>query len=127
MDYWLGSYINDYYLYKIIEGIIAILSMIVVYLGIQIALNWKFITKENPNPGEVISQKQSFYRSTLFIFIAGFFMLIHEFFEGLENDAPDNTTYELLELVALFGLVMFFSEWNKILLKMKKSKSIKQN
>ena len=120
MDYWFGNLIDDYFLYEIIEGIIAILSMIVIYLGIQIALNWKFLNKENPNSNEIISQKQSFNRSTLFIFIAGFFMLIHEFLEGLEKEAPDYVTYELLELVALTGLVLFLLEWHKILTKLRK-------
>ena len=125
MDYWFGNLINDYILYKIIEGIIAILSMLIFYLGINIALNWKFINKEIPNSNELISQKQSFYRSTLFIFIAGFFMLVHEFFEGLEKDAPDFVTYELFELIALSGLVLFLYEWHKILVKLKKSNSLK--
>lgn len=122
MDYWFGNFIDDYILYKIIEGIIAILSMIVIYLGIHIALNWKFINKEIPDSDEIISQKQSFYRSTLFIFIAGFFMIIHEFFEGLEKEAPDFVTYELFELIALSGLVLFLYEWHKILMKVKKSR-----
>jgi len=121
MDYWFGNLINEYILYKIIEGIIAILSMIIFYLGINIALNWKFINKEIPNSNELISQNQSFYRSTMFIFIAGFFMLVHEFFEGLEKDAPDFVTYELFELIALSGLVLFLYEWHKILLKLKKN------
>ena len=125
MDYWFGNFINDYVLYKIVEGIIAILSMIVIYLGIHIALNWKFINKEIPDSDEIISQKKSFFRSTLFIFIAGFFMIIHELFEGLEKDAPDYATYELLEMVALSGLVLFLYEWHKILLKLKKSRSVK--
>lgn len=125
MDYWLGNFINDNVLYKIIEGIIAILSMTVIYLGIHIALNWKFINKEIPDSDEIISQKQSFFRSTLFIFIAGFFMIIHEFFEGLEKEAPDYATYELFEMIALSGLVLFLYEWHKILLKLKKSKSDK--
>jgi len=125
MDYWFGNFINDIVLYKIIEGIIAILSMIVIYLGIHIALNWKFINKEISDSNEIISQKQSFCRSTLYIFIAGFFMIIHEFFEGLEKEAPDYATYELLEMIALSGLVLFLYEWHKILLKLKKSKSDK--
>ena len=121
MDYWFGNFINDYFLYKIIEGIIAILSLIMIYLGIHIALNWKFINKEIPAPNEIISQKQSFNRSVLFIFIAGFFMIIHEFFEGLEKDTPDFVTYELFELIALSGLVLFLYEWHKILVKLKKT------
>lgn len=125
MDYWFGNLISDYLLYKIIEGIIAILSMIIIYLGIQIALNWKFLNKENPNSNEIISQTQSFNRSTLFIFIAGFFMLIHEFLEGLEKEAPDFVTYELLELVALTGLVLFLLEWHKILAQLRKDRSNK--
>ncbi len=48
-------------------------------------------------------------------------MLIHEFLEGLEKDAADNTTYEFLELIALSGLVLFLYELHKILKKMKKS------
>ncbi len=125
MDYWFGNLISDYLLYKIIEGIIAILSMIIIYLGIQIALNWKFLNKENPNSNEIISQTQSFNRSTLFIFIAGFFMLIHEFLEGLEKEAPDYVTYELLELVAITGLVLFLLEWHKILKQLRKDRSNK--
>lgn len=31
---------------------------------------------------EIISNKGSFYRNTIFIFMAGFFMLIHEFLDG---------------------------------------------
>lgn len=120
MDYWLGNIINDYSLYKLIEAIIATLSMVVVYLGVQIALNWKLINKEGSSSDEIVSQKKSFYRSTIFIFIAGFFLLIHEFFEGLEKEAPDYTTYELFELIALIGLVLFLYEWHKILMKLKK-------
>jgi len=120
MDYWFGSIINDYVLYKIIEGLIASLSMATIYLGIQIALTWKHIRKQAADSKEVISQKASFNRSTIFIFIAGFFMLVHEFLEGLEKEAPDYVTYELFELVALSGLVLFFYEWHKILIKLKK-------
>lgn len=121
MDYWFGNFINDYILYKIIEGIIAILSMIIIYLGVQIALNWKFINKEIPTSNEIVSQKQGFNRSVLFIFIAGFFMIIHEFFEGVEKNTPDFVTYELFELIALSGLVLFLYEWHKILTKLRKS------
>lgn len=123
MDYLLGNLINDYILYKIIEGLIAILSMIVIYLGIQIALNWKFINKEVRNSDEIISQEKIFNRSTVYIFIAGFFMVIHEFFEGLEKDAPDFVTYELFELIALSGLILFLYEWHKILVKLRKRNS----
>ena len=120
MDYLLGNLINDYILYKIIEGIIAILSMITIYRGIQIALAWKLLRKKTSDPDGVISNKESFNRSSIFIFIAGFFMLIHEFFEGLEKDSPDYVTYEFLELIALSGLVLFLNEWYNILKKMKK-------
>jgi len=119
MDKLLGSVINDYNLYKIIEGIIAILSLVMIYLGIQIALTWKSLKKEGA-PGEIIAQKGNFIWSSVFIFIAGLFMLIHEFFESFEEAAPDFTTYELFELIALLGLVLFFYEWNKILKNMKK-------
>ncbi len=122
MDYLLGRLINDYILYKIIEGIIALLSMGVVYLGIQIALDWKFMHKEVRNSDDIIPYEKSFNRSTVYIFIAGFFMVIHEFFEGLEKDAPDFVTYELFELIALSGLILFLFEWHKILVKLKKTK-----
>ncbi len=122
MDYLLGGLINDFVLYKIIEGLMAILSMAVVYLGIQIALNWKFVDKKNLSldQSEILSGKQVFNRSTIFIFIAGFFMLIHEFLEGLNKSAPDYVTYELLELIALSGLVLFLYEWHKIMVLLKK-------
>jgi len=121
MDYWLGSIIEDYSLYRIIEGLIAIFTLVAVYLGIQIALTWRLLKKEETSSEELVSQRASFNRSTIFIFIAGFFMLIHEFFEGLEKESLDYVTYELLEMIALLGLVMFFYEWYKI---MKKYKSI---
>ncbi|VVB92815.1 Uncharacterised protein [uncultured archaeon] len=121
MDRLLGSIIDDYTLYKIIEGIIAILSLVMIYLGIQIALSWKSIRKERGNPDDLIGQRTSFFRSSIFIFIAGFFMVIHEFFEGLEKEAPDYTTYEFLELIALLGLVSFFYEWHRLLKNMKKN------
>jgi hypothetical protein len=121
MDRLLGSIIDDYTLYRIIQAIIIILSMLTVYLGIQIALTWKFLKKDKGNLHEIISQKGSFIRSCIFIIITGFFMLFHEFFEGLEDFAPDSTTYELFELIAFTGLVLFFYEWYKILNKIKKT------
>jgi ABC-type transport system involved in cytochrome c biogenesis permease subunit len=120
MDRLLGSIIDDYTLYRIIQSIIVILSMFTVYLGIQITLTWKFLKKDKGNSDEIISQKGSFIRSSIFIIITGFFMLSHEFFEGLEELAPDSTTYELFELIAFSGLVLFLYEWYKILNKIKK-------
>ncbi|HEY9205802.1 MAG TPA: hypothetical protein VIO58_07750 [Candidatus Methanoperedens sp.] len=120
MDRILGGIIDDYTLYKIIEGAIAIFIMVAIYLGIQIVLTLKFIKNKDESPGEIIPQKDSFYRSTIFILIAGFFMLIHEFFEGLEKDAADYTTYEFFELLAVVGSVLFLYEWNKTLKKLKK-------
>jgi ABC-type transport system involved in cytochrome c biogenesis permease subunit len=116
----LGSVIDDRTLYEIIQGIIIILSMFTVYIGIHIALTWKFITKFQGNPVDIISQKGSFIRSSIFIIITGFFMLSHEFFEGLEELTPDSTTYELFELIAFLGLVLFLCEWYKILNNIKK-------
>ena len=121
MDYWLGSIIDDYSLYRIIEALIAIFTLVAVYLGIQIALAWRLLKKEEMSSEELVSQRASFNRSTIFISIAGFFMLVHEFFEGLEKISPDYVTYEFLEMIALLGLVLFFYEWHKI---MKKYKSI---
>ena len=123
MDQLLGSIIDDYTLYKMIEGMMIILSMIVMYLGFQIALAWKFIQKEEGKSDTIISQKDGFYRSSLYIFIAGFFILIHELFEGLEKNAPDFVTYEILELIAISGFVLFLYEWHKIFKKMKKKYS----
>jgi len=120
MDRLLGNIIDDYTLYRIIQSIIVILSMFTVYLGIQIALTWKFLKKDKGNSDEIISQKGSFIRSSIFIIITGFFMLSHEFFEGLEEFAPDSTTYELFELIAFSGLVLFLYEWYKLLNKIKK-------
>lgn len=120
MDWLLGTIIDDHTLYKIIQAIIIILSMFTVYLGIQIALTWKFLKKDQGNSDEIISQKGSFIRSSIFIIITGFFMLSHEFLEGLQELAPDSTTYELFELIAFSGLVMFLYEWHKLLNKIKK-------
>ncbi len=115
MDDLLGSIINDYILYKIIEGLIAILSLVTIYLGIHLALTWKMIKKQDADSKEILLERNRFTRSTIFIFIAGFFMLVHEYFEGLEKDAPDYVTFELFELIAILGLVLFFYEWRKIL------------
>ena len=93
--------------------------MFTVYLGIQIALTWKFMSLQG-NSSEIISQKGSFIRSSIFIIITGFFMLSHVFFEGLGELEPDATTYELFELIAFSGLVLFLYEWYKILNKIKK-------
>ena len=120
MDLLLGNIIDDYTLYRIIQSIIIILSMFIVYLGIQIALTWKFLKKDHGNPEEIISQKGSFIRSSIFIIITGFFMLSHEFFESLEEVEPDSTTYEFFELIALSGLVLFLFDWNKIMTKKKR-------
>jgi hypothetical protein len=120
MDRLLGSVIDDYTLYKIIEGFIAILSLVMIYLGVQIALTWKSLKKEGGGPGEIIAQQGNFFRSSVFIFIAGLSMIVHELFEGLEKIAPDYTTYEMFELIGLAGIVLFLNEWNKILKKLKK-------
>lgn len=119
MDLLFGKIIDDYALYRIIQSIIVILSMFTVYLGIQIALTWKFLKKDHGNSDEIISQKGSFIRSSIFISITGFFMLFHEFFEGLGEMEPDSTTYEFFELIAFSGLVLFLYEWYKILNKIK--------
>jgi len=118
MDRLLGNIIDDYTLFRIIQSIIVILSMFTVYIGIQIALTWKFLNPQG-NSDEIISQKGSFIRSSIFIIITGFFMLSHEFFEGLGELEPDSTTYELLELIAFSGLVLFLYEWYTILKKIK--------
>lgn len=119
MDQLLGSIIDDYSLYNIIEGIMILLSMAIIYLGIQIALAWKFIQKERAKSDTILSRTDSFYRSSIYIFIAGFFIVIHELLEGFEKDAPDFVTYEMFELIALSGFVLFLYEWNKIFKKMK--------
>lgn len=118
MDRVLGSIINDYVLYKIIEAIIIILSMFMVYLGIQIALTWKFLNKDC-NSDEIILQKGSFIRSSIFITIIGIFMPFQVFFEGLGELELDSTTIELFKLIAFSGLVLFFYEWYKLLNKVK--------
>ena len=119
MDKVLGSIIDDYTLYRIIGGLIIILILAAIYIAIQITLIWKFLNKKEPNSDEIISNKRSFYKSSIFIFIAGFFMLIHEFLEGLEENEPDYTTYKFFEFMALSGLVLFMFEWHKILKKLK--------
>jgi hypothetical protein len=94
--------------------------MFTVYLSIHIVLTWKFITKFQGHSADIISQNGSFIRSSIFITITGIFMLSHEFLEGLEELTPDSTTYELFELIAFSGLVLFLYEWYKILNNMKK-------
>lgn len=97
-----------------------ILSMFVIYFGIQIALAWKFIQKERAKSDTIIAQKDSFFRSSMYIFIAGFFIVIHELLDGFEKDMLDFVTYEVFELIALSGFALFLYEWHKILNKMKK-------
>lgn len=125
MDKLLGSIIDDSNLYRIIEGIITIFTLVAVYLGIQIILMWRSLNKAETNPDKVISNKSSFIRSSIFIFIAGFFMLIHNFLESFDKYEPDFATYELFELLALLGLILFLNEWQKILNKLKKNKENK--
>ena len=119
MDHFIGNVIDDITLFRILQSIIVILSMFTVYLGIQIALTWNFLKKDG-NSDKVISQKGSFIRSCVFISITGFFMLFHEFFEGIGEFEPDSTTYEFFELVAFSGLVLFLYEWYSKLTKIKK-------
>ncbi len=119
MDYLLGSVIDDYRLYKIFEGGIIILSLVNIFLFIQIALVWKQM--KSANIKEVISPRDSFILSIIFIAITAVFMLLHELLEGIEGFAPDATSFEFLELLAVLGLVLFFYEWYKILNKQKKA------
>jgi hypothetical protein len=56
MDRLLGSVIDDYNLFRIIQTIIIILILFAVYLGIQITLTWKFLKKGDSD--EVISNKE---------------------------------------------------------------------
>lgn len=69
---------------------------------------------------EIIAQQGNFFWSIVFIFIAGISMIVHELFEGLEQIAPDYTTYEMFELIGLLGIILFLNEWNKTLKKLKK-------
>lgn len=119
MDRLLGGVIDDFSLFRIIQTIIFILILFIVYLAVQISLIWTFLKKGCTNSDEIISNKGSFIRNTLFIFIAGFFMFLHEFFEDFGENA-DDTTYEFFELIALLGLVLFMFEWYKILKKLKR-------
>jgi len=119
MDKLIGSLIDDLSLFRIIQTIIFILILFSVYLGVQITLIWTFLKKGCTNSDDIISNKGSFLRNTIFIFIAGFFMLLHEIFEGFGENA-DDTTYEFFELVALLGLVLFMFEWYRILRKLKR-------
>ncbi len=121
MDKLLGNLIDDYTLYRIIQALITILILVSVYLGIQIALTLRFTKKSAEDSNNVNSNKKIINRSTVFISVAGFFMILHEFLEGFQKDTADYTTYEMLELIALVGLVLFLYEWHKALKKMKKS------
>ena len=121
MDRLLGSIIDDYTLYRIIQAIITILILVAVYLGIQITLALKFTKKSATDSNNAIPSRKIFNKNTIFILIAGFFMFLHEFLEGFEKDVADYTTYELFELIALLGLVLFLYDWNKTLKKLKKS------
>ncbi|VVB87625.1 Uncharacterised protein [uncultured archaeon] len=121
MDTIFGSIIDDYTLFRTIDGLIIILILVAVYIGIQITLTWKFLNVE-ADADEIISDKGSFYRNTLFIFIAGFFMIIHEFSEGFGKNAPDPTTNKFFELAAFLGLVLFMVEWLRILGRLKRKK-----
>jgi hypothetical protein len=80
------------------------------------------LNKAETNPDKVISNKASFIRSSIFIFMAGFFMLINNFLESLGYNEPDFATYQLFELMALSGLILFLNEWYKILTMLKKNK-----
>ncbi len=124
MDKILGSIIDDYTLFRVTEGIITILILVAIYLGIQIILIWKSLNSAEINPDKVISNKASFIRSSIFVFMSGFFMLIHNFLESLGYNEPDFATYELFELLALLGLILFLNEWYKILKKLKKNNHI---
>ena len=126
MDNILGSIIEDPALYNIIENMIVILSLVIIYLGIQIALTWKYLQNEEKNVGGIISQKGSFIRSTVFIFIAGFFMVIHKYLEIFVTNTPDYVTFELFELIAFSGVVMFLYEWHNILKKLKTGRKEKK-
>ncbi|SNQ59832.1 hypothetical protein [Candidatus Methanoperedens nitratireducens] len=121
MDRLLGSIIDDYTLYRIIQSIITILILVAVYLSIQITLALKFTKKSVTDSNSAIPQRKSFNRNTIYILVAGFFMFLHEFLEGFEKDVADYTTYEFFELIALSGLVLFLYDWHKTLKKLKKS------
>jgi len=114
MDRVLGSIIDDYTLYRIIEVINIILILVSVYLAIQITLMMKFPKNSVAGSTDVIS-KRILTKGRIFILISGFFMLLHEFGEGFKYDAPDDTTYAFFELMALSGLVLFLFQWYKIL------------
>jgi hypothetical protein len=122
MDKVLGSVIDDYTLYRIMGGLIIILTLVAVYIAIQISLIWNFLNKKEANSDELISNKKRFYKSSIFIFIAGFFMVIHEFLESLVN-APDYSTNKFFEFIAFLGLVLFMFEWYKILKELKKKQT----
>lgn len=123
MDWLFGSVIDDYTLFRIIRTVIIILILFAVYLGIQIILTWKFLKNEDATSDEIISNKRIFFRNSIFIFIAGFFMFLHEVFEEFRENT-DDTTYEFFQLIALLGVVLFMIELNKILKKLQKKQRV---
>ncbi len=124
MDRILGWIINDLTLFKIIDVIIFILIMVAIYLAIQNILTWNFLKKKEVISEEVFSNRGSFYKMLIFLFITGFFMLIHKFLEGLEENAPDYTTYHFFHLITLLGFVLFMFEWYKIFNKLKRMQKV---
>ncbi|CAG0959300.1 hypothetical protein METP3_00729 [Methanosarcinales archaeon] len=124
MDRLLGWIIDDYILFRILDVIIFMLILAAIYLAIQNILTWKFLKKGDINTDELISNRGSFYKMLIFLFITGFFMLIHKFLEGFEENVPDDTTFHFFQLMALLGLVLFMLEWYKISKKLKRKQNI---
>jgi len=73
MDRLLGWIIDDYILFRILDVIIFMLILAAIYLAIQNILTWKFLKKGDINTDELISNRGSFYKMLIFLFITGFF------------------------------------------------------
>lgn len=112
--------VSDYAIYKVVESLITLLSLFMVYLGIQIALTWRDLNKDSMSAEEIVAHRNVFIRSSVFIFMAGFFLIIHEFLEDLGGRTPSYVTFETLELLALAGLVLFMCEWHRVLRRLRK-------
>lgn len=104
---------DGYTLYKYIEFAIFILYLFYIYLLIQIWFLWKDIDEKEINLKPLLTGT-FFKRNFIYVLLISFFLMIHEFLEGIT--IPDAHIYfEFFEMLALIALVSLIFEWYRVL------------
>lgn len=108
-DRVLMSIDKDYYIYA--EPFIVMLYLIFTFLSVQIWFLWKDIDMSELNLKSIFNDS-FFTRSCIYVYCFIMFFFVHGFSYG--TAVPD-IYFKTLEVLTLFGLVLFTYDWYSVL------------